>query len=276
MNEEANIIECPSGLRIRVKKLKVRQFRLLGNRKAIETGEAFEQFLMACASDVIEPGPAYPGHTLGTVFDWKKALQGDRFAALLGIRSATHTQPFDFDVKCSGCGKEYGWTINLNQLLRVAYPKSSIEAFVAKRELSVKVVGDDSREREIFFRLNTGAEEERMRNHLERLEKTDKRTRKHAFDPIIDGAIARWSRVEPKPEDLRDWYEDLDVDEMLKISRALESTAGGIDTTIECVHSEAPLCNATTRVELPFASKDFWIPRGPGMGTAAMEESAEG
>lgn len=265
------VVDCPSGLRVRAGKLKVRQFKLLGNRKALESGEAFEQFLAACAQEIVDPGPAYAGTwTPGTVFDWKRALQGDRFAALLGIRRATHPQPFDFEIRCASCGKEYGWSVNLRELPVVPYPAASIEAFVAKRELSVEVGG-----RTVFYRLMTGAEEERVRTHLDRLEKTDKRTRKHPFDPLVDGAIARWAKVEPKPADLREWYEDLDADEMLKIGRALEATAGGVETTLECVHSENPMCGGTTRVELPFASRDFWIPRGPGLGTAGRETSPD-
>lgn len=265
------IVDCPSGLRLRAGKLKVRQFKLLGNRKALESGETFEAFLAACATDIIDPGPAYSGTwTPGTVFDWKRALQGDRFAALLGIRRATHPQPFDFDVRCQHCGKEVGWTVNLRDLPIVKYPASSIEAFVAKKELTLEVAG-----RVVGFRLMTGAEEERIRTHMDRLEKSDKRTRKHPFDPLVDGAIARLSKVEPKPVDLRDWYEDLDADEMLKIGRALEETAGGVETTLEVVHSEDPRCGGTTRVELPFASKDFWIPRGRGLGAAGATDPRE-
>jgi hypothetical protein len=265
------IIDCPSGLRIRASKLKVRQFKLLGNRKALETGETFEQFLAACAKDIVDPGPAYKdAWSAGTVFDWKKALQGDRFCALLGIRRATHPQPFDFDVRCQGCGKEIGWTVDLSKLPVVRYPKSSIDSFVAKRDLIVEVD-----KRQVAFRLMTGAEEERIRNHLDRLEKSDKRTRQHAFDPLVDGALARLVSVTPAPKDLRDWYEDLDADEMLKIGRALEATAGGVETTLEIVHSDDPRCGATTRVELPFGSKDFWIPRGPGLGSATGSGSDE-
>jgi hypothetical protein len=276
VNDEANIIECPSGLRVRVKKLKARQFKLLGNRKALETGDAFEQFLMACATEVIDPGPAYPGHTIGTVFDWKKALQGDRFAALLGIRSVTHVGDFEFDVKCSACGEEYGWALPLSKLARVAYPKSSIAAFAEKRELSVKVDSDDGIVREVFFRLMTGAEEERVRNHIDKLAKTDKRTRKHPFDPIVDGVLARISKVVPAPADLREWYEDLDASEVLKIGNAFERTAGGIDTTITTEHTDDPRCpGGTTKVELPFGAKDFWIPRGKGMGTADDETTTD-
>lgn len=261
---EDNIVSCPSGLRVRVSKLKVRQFKLLGNRKALETGEVFEAFLGACASEVIDPGPAYVGSwSPGTVFDWKKALQGDRFAALLGIRRATHPQPFEFDVTCAVCRGEVGWTVNLKDLPVVPYPPTSIAAFVDKKELEV-----DLGDHRVFFRLMTGAEEERIRNHLDRLEKTDKRTRKHPFDPLLDGALARFSRIEPAPKDPREWYEDLDADLMLRVGAALEATAGGIETTLEVVHSEKPQCGGTTKVELPFGSKDFWIPRGPGMGTS--------
>ena len=55
---------------------------------------------------------------------------------------------------------------------------------------------------------------------------------------------------------------------MLKIGRAMEATSGGVETTIEVVHSADPRCGGTTRVELPFGSREFWVPRGPGMGTA--------
>lgn len=265
---EDTIIDCPSGLRARVTKLKVRQFKLLGNRKALESGETFEAFLAACAH-VVDPGPAYADWTPGTVFDWKRALQGDRFAALLGIRRATHPQPFDFDVTCRHCNKEVGWTIDLASLPLVAYPASSIEAFIAKRDLVVKVDG-----RVVSFRLMTGAEEERIRTHLERLEKSDKRTRRHPFEPLIDGAVARLVKVDPKPADVREWYEDLDADEMMKIGGALEATGGGVETTLDVVHSD-PRCGGTTKVELPFGSREFWIPRGPGLGTAGKSEQAQ-
>lgn len=258
-----NIVDCPSGLRVRVSKLKVRQFKLLGNRKALETGETFDSFLRSCAQEVVDPGPAYPSYTPGTVFDWKAALQGDRFTALLGVRRVTHPDNFEFDVQCARCGDEVGWSVDLAKLPVVRYPASSVEAFVRREELIVEVAG-----RRVFYRLMTGAEEERIRNHLERLKKSDSRTRKHPFDPIVDAAIARLSKVEGlKPADVRDWYEDLDADEMLKIGRALEATAGGVETEISVVHSEDPRCGGTTKVELPFGSKEFWIPRGPGMGT---------
>jgi hypothetical protein len=253
-------VECPSGLKIRVRKLKVRQFKLLGNRQAIESGEVYEAFLNACADEIVDPGPY--DYTPGTVFDWKKALQGDRFVALLGIRRATHPTPFDFDIQCSKCGKEYGWSVPLEDLPIVPYPETSLNAFKAREMLSVEVGG-----RVVQFRLMTGAEEERIRNHLARAEKSDKRTRKHPFDPLVDGAIARFASIAPKPEDVHEWYEDLEVDDMLKISSALEATSGGVETTVECVHDNA-LCGGVTKVELPFASRDFWIPKGPGKGSA--------
>lgn len=265
-----NIVECPSGLRVRVDKLKVKQFKLLGDKKALESGETFETFLASRAQNIVDPGPAYPNWTPGTVFDWKRALQGDRFMALLGIRRATHPDTFDFDVQCSGCGEEIAWSVDLSKVPVVPYPKSSIEAFVAREDLSVVVDG-----RRVFFRLMTGAEEERIANHIERLKKSDKRTRKHPYDPIVDPALARLSKIEGlKPGEWRDWYEELDVDEMLKIGYALEATSGGVETTLEVVHNENPRCGRRTKVELPFGSKDFWIPRGPGMGTAEEETSS--
>lgn len=261
---DANVITCPSGLVVRATKLKVKQYKLLANRKMVESGEIFEQFLMSCAHEVIDAGPAYPKWTPGTQFNWKGALQGDRFATILGIRRVTHVAPFDFDVRCSACGKEFGWTVDLKDMPVVPYPTSSIKAFASGQNMSVLVDG-----RTVTFRLMTGAEEERLRNHLERIEKSDKRTRQHAFDPIIDSAIARFVSVSGlDAKEVRDWYEELDAEEALKISRAVESTAGGVETTLTVMHSEDPRCGGMTKIELPFASKDFWIPKGPGLGTA--------
>lgn len=272
-NDDEKTVRCPSGLLVRVSKLKVKQYKLLADRKLVDTGEVFEHFLMACAADVVDPGPAYPNYTPGTVFDWKRALQGDRYTAILGIRRITHPAPFEFDVRCSKCGEEFGWQVKLRDMPVVNYPQESIKAFVAGNLMNVNVAG-----KAVGYRLMTGAEEERIRNHIERLKKTDKRTRAHEFDPVVDSGIARFVSVEglKTASQIRDWYDDLDADEMLKLQHAYESTAGGIDTTLEVIHSEDPMCGGVTKVDLPFASKGFWIPRGGGLGSAAtMEERRE-
>lgn len=258
----SEIVECPSGLVVRVRGLKVRQLKVLADRKAMESGEAFEQFLAECTEEVVEPGPAYGAEskrawTPGTVFDWKKALQGDRFAALLGVRLATHPEPFAFDVPCSRCGEDVAAEVDLRALPRVPYPEESIAKYVAGERLEIEIGG-----RTVTFPLMTGVEEERIQKHLERARKSDPRTRREQpYDPVVDPALARIEVAGLKGAELRSWFEDLDGRELARLSTALETTAGGIDTTVIVRHEAAPKCTATTKVDLPFSHARFWMPR---------------
>jgi hypothetical protein len=251
-------VECPSGLVVEMRGLKVKQFGVLADRKKMESGEAFEAFLAECTVDVVDPGPAYAARwSPGTVFDWKKALQGDRFAALLGVRLATHPEAFAFDVQCSRCGEDVPWEVDLRKLPQIAYPAESIAAFAESRRLEIEIDG-----RKVTFPLMTGAEEERIQKHLERVRKSDPRTRReHPYDGVVDPALARIEVPGLKGLELRTWFEELDGHELARLSTALENTSGGIDTTITVTHDNPPKCTARTKVELPFSHARFWMPR---------------
>ena len=49
-------VKCPSGLSGRVRGLKGREFRLLGNKKDIRSGEAYDKILSSCWLGSEEPG----------------------------------------------------------------------------------------------------------------------------------------------------------------------------------------------------------------------------
>lgn len=250
-------VECASGLVVKVRGLKVREFKLLADRGAMESGSVFETFLSSCLVEVVEPGPAYPNWSPGTAFSWKKALQGDRFAALLGIRLATHPENFEFDTTCSRCQKTFGVEVDLRSLPRIPYPESSIQSFVDGKPITLEIGG-----RRVSYVLFTGAEEERVQNHLKKLERSDKRTRRDApFDPFVDGILTR-VKVDGdlKGLELREWFEDLEAADVVRLQASIESTAGGIDTTIIAKH-QTIACGATTMIELPFMSPRFWSPR---------------
>lgn len=84
----ADVITCPSGLTGRIRGMKVREERVLADRKLAKNGGQIDELLTACWEETLDAGP----YTLpeGTKLDWGKVLQGDRFFALLMVRALTY------------------------------------------------------------------------------------------------------------------------------------------------------------------------------------------
>ena len=80
-------IRCPSGLTGTIRGLKVREERVLADRKIAKAGGVVDELLRACWEETEDPGP-YSFDAGKT--DWDKVLQGDRFFALLQIRALTY------------------------------------------------------------------------------------------------------------------------------------------------------------------------------------------
>ena len=77
----ADVITCPSGLSGRVRGMKVREERVLADRKLAKNGGQIDELLGSCWEETLDPGPYAFGE--GGKVDWGKVLQGDRFFALL-------------------------------------------------------------------------------------------------------------------------------------------------------------------------------------------------
>ena len=93
----AEIITCPSGLTGRIRGMKVREERILSDRKLAKSGGQVDQLLTACWEETLDPGPYDFGES---DIDWGKVLQGDRFYALLQIRAQTYGPDYPFAVAC--------------------------------------------------------------------------------------------------------------------------------------------------------------------------------
>jgi hypothetical protein len=72
----ANIITCPSGLQGRVRGMKVREERVLADRKLAKNGGQIDELLAACWEETLDAGPYVLGE--GSKLDLGKVLQGDR------------------------------------------------------------------------------------------------------------------------------------------------------------------------------------------------------
>ena len=112
----ADIITCPSGLQSRVRGMKVREERVLADRKLAKSGGQIDELLGSCWEETLDPGP-YAFDEGGKV-DWGKVLQGDRFFALLMVRAMTYGPEYAFGVSCrnDACRARIDWEVELTKL----------------------------------------------------------------------------------------------------------------------------------------------------------------
>lgn len=83
----SHVITCPSGLTGRVRGMKVREERILADRKLAKSGGQVDELLGACWEETLDPGP-YDFGDRG--IDRGAVLQGDRFFALLHVWVLTY------------------------------------------------------------------------------------------------------------------------------------------------------------------------------------------
>ena len=93
----AEIITCPTGLTGRIRGMKVREERILSDRKLAKSGGQVDELLAACWEETVDAGPYDFGEK---DIDWGQVLQGDRFYALLRVRALTYGAEYAFAVSC--------------------------------------------------------------------------------------------------------------------------------------------------------------------------------
>ncbi len=79
----ADVITCPSGLSGRIRGMKVREERVLADRKLAKSGGQIDELLGSCWEETLGPGPYKFGE--GEKLDWGNVLQGDRFGYRLRL-----------------------------------------------------------------------------------------------------------------------------------------------------------------------------------------------
>lgn len=260
---DATTVRCPSGLVVAPRKLKVRQLKLLSDRRMVKTKQVYEEFLNAGASEVVDRGP-YPE---GGSFDWRRALTGDRFRAMIGVRCATHGSKFDFDVKCDECGEIIKWTVDLDELPTIDYPQTTLDAWLARKPLTLTVGGKLA-----SYKVSTGEEEQRIRQGLEKLKEGGPGRKPGPGDIMVDSLFLRLSVDGVEKRDLRDWLEDLDGDELGRIQSAMDAASGGVETVVVVQCNELG-CGARVRAEIPFNGGSYWLPRGTETTTPTPDAS---
>jgi hypothetical protein len=237
------VITCPSGLQGRVRGMRVREERVLADRKLAKGGGQVEALLGACWEETLDPGPY--GFESGRA-DWAQVLQGDRFYALLRVRTLTYGPLYAFSVACreEGCRAAIEWELDLFDLPVRPLSEASRAAFASGNRFETRLPDAGHR---AWFRLLTGADEQRLtamaRGPGER-----------AFSAMLALRVLELEGVDPQQK--RRALEDLSLRDADFLLGEFDRVDCGVDTAIEV---ECPRCVATQEVELPF-DRTFFLP----------------
>lgn len=247
-------VTLPSGVQGTIRGLKIKQLNLFSDRKMLRTGEFLEKFLewgwvrtTSTGTTPTQDGGAsvapYPWLQVGDGgMDWQRALQADRFYAMVMVRAATDGALFDFSIPCSHCGKPIESRVHLVEDLVVKrIPGTSLELHRAGKEFERVIAGTP-----VKFRLLTGADERDIQKRMEA--DTDK---------ITTGISARLTWVDgiTDKKKIRAWVDDLDAGIITDLRQMFEEVDGGVETAVAVTCDQ---CGRAQETELPLGGTDFW------------------
>jgi hypothetical protein len=223
--------------------MKVREERILTDRKLARKGGQVDELLGACWVETLDAGPYDFGEK---DIDWGKVLQGDRFFALLKIRSLTYGPEYAFAIPCQtdSCRSRIDWELDLGDLQVRLLSEESRASFIDGNRFETTLPDEGKK---VWFKLLTGTDERKLPG-----------LRKKAGDRLLSAMLAfRVIEVEGvESRDRRSFLENLTMGDADFLVDEFDRVDCGVDTAIEV---ECQECFATQEIELPF-EKTFFMP----------------
>jgi hypothetical protein len=238
-----DIITTPSGLSGRIRGLKVREERILADRKLARSGSQVDELLKACWLETLEVGPY--GFPLESPVNWDKVLVGDRFFALLKIRVLTYGPDYAFTLTCErpACRSNIDWELSLDDLPVRLLNDSLREAFLGGNRLETRLPDAGCT---VWFKLMTGADERRLSQQRKGNDKV--------LSALVAARVVEVEGVEERKR--RAFLEDLSMRDANHLLEAFDEHDCGVETSLEV---ECQACGAQMQVELPF-DRTFLMP----------------
>lgn len=232
-------------MQLRVRGMKVKEEKILTDRKLAKSGEQLDRLLSVCATELVDPGP-YKFQQI----DWGRVLQGDRFFVLLQIREESYGHDYAFSVNCDNrnCRERFEWEIDTRELVVKPLSPDITDIYAP---ISVML---PSASVEVKFHLGIGADEARAR----RLAKGNETS------PLTIGLLSRIDQIQGIDNNdpratakKRTFIEELEMSDLTFIRSKFEEFDCGIETGIDI---ECPECGSVMHIELPLA-ETFFMPR---------------
>lgn len=250
-------LNCPSGLRVRLRGIKGKDLDGLRDKRKVASGEAISTLLDDCTLEVIDRAIYEKLPT----FSWADALVGDRMKAVVALREATSGDDYDFRLRCRDpeCRQMIDWTIKLSEL-----PEKKLTAETAETYLAGNVFETQIGDSLVKFKLRTGRDQARLLKQISQMDAVSRDSSKGKPQPSAEGravigVFARIISVEGVIN-VMNWLGELDLSEITQLTKAMDEVDCGLETTIEVVCSGMDGCGLKQAVELPLDSTFFMQP----------------
>lgn len=246
-------VVLPSGMRGVLGKLRGFDAGLLTNRQKRMTGEADEEVLATRWLKTLDPGPYDGTGVLGKdgKVDWRRALQGDRFAVLMLSRCLAYGPIYKcIAAPCDVCGRDMPIEVNVirDSWVQRLSPESAT-AFRAGNKLEFGPL--PSTGRRVWFELATGETERKVSGLL----------KDNPDQPLFAVMRARVVEVEGvSPHELNEFLLYLPEDDGSALRAHFDAVDCGIETTVQA-QCPFPMCGAQNERTIPFA-RDFFSGSG--------------
>jgi len=234
----SRIIDLPSGAKIEGRSLTGKESKILSDKDLAKSGLFLDKILEACTVSVMDFGPYQSSEKL----NWRQALLGDRFYALLQIRILSLGADYCFKLQCQeeACRERFDYGLNLNDLPVKRLSDVDRTAFASGNEF----ITVDCNGRMVTYRLPIGQDE------LLAAKSTN------TFDSaFIQSLLQRIVSIEGV-DDKRKYLEDMGWGDLLQLLEAFDEHNCGVETDFS---AECPKCGAIQDVRLPFG-RGFLLP----------------
>ncbi len=232
-----DIVQCPSGLTGRIRKMKASEARKVWQRGKSASADPFGDLIAACWVETQELGP-YELNGHGQL-DWTKVILGERLCVLNALRVHTLGPLYEFSVNCErqACGERIEWEVDLSDLSVKELTDENLESFANGNRFETTLPGAGCK---VWFKMLLGQDEAKLA----------RRTRSTSNLDVIDIIKYRTLEVEGiEKHKLSRFLDDLDWDDVVHLWNTFQEVDCGLDTRFDI---RCPQCNAVQRVDLPF------------------------
>jgi hypothetical protein len=213
-------VECPSGLKGRIRAWKVKDRAIYKDQKVLRSNTLIQEIVQRVWLSTTDPGPY--NFSNGQV-NWGKVLQGDTFWAFIQSRRISKGDIYTFRTPCRSCANSIETPFDLSELQRKDLPQDGIDAVRSDQPIEIEVDG-----RTIKFRLLRTEDNRKIAG----LEDNYKLEGEYA---ILAARLVEVSGLGPGPIARARFVQDLDEGEADRILAAMEEYDCGADVAIKVI-----------------------------------------
>lgn len=213
-------IECPSGLKGRIRAWKVKDRAIYKDQKVLRSNTLVKELCTRVWLETLDPGP----YSFATgKLDWGQVLQGDAFWAFIQSRILSKGNIYVFRVPCRACANSIETPYDLSELVRKDLPEESLAALKNDSPITIDV-GD----RKISFKLLRTDDNKR----IAQIEDNYKLEGDYA---ILAARLVEVSGLSPGNTQRARFIQELDEGDADRILAAMEEYDCGADVKVKVV-----------------------------------------